>query len=174
MTWPIYIEIMITPQKKHHTTLIFVFIVKWRGKSFLKILPRIHRLLFLRVVRLSPQWVSWYDTKQFDGEVPVRLELWGMQNTPLLPSLPGPLWPGVVALDKGPIYGLNRTKLWFLEVTVFLHLNCVFMWRRSADAVFTAGGSRSIWKQPQRPWSTWARRHVRGRRRCRERSAQMK
>ena len=23
-----------------------------------------------------------------------------MQNTPLLPSLPGPLWPGVVALGR--------------------------------------------------------------------------
>ena len=33
-----------------------------------------------------------------------------MQSTPLLPSLPGPLWPGVVAPDKGPIYGLNRTN----------------------------------------------------------------
>ena len=49
-----------------------------------------------------------------------------------------------------------------------------FLWRRSADAVFTAGGSCSIWKRPQRPWSTWARRHVRGRRRSRERSAQTK
>ena len=37
------------------------------------------------------------------------LELWEMRSTPLLPSLPGPLWPGVVAPDKGPIYGLNRT-----------------------------------------------------------------
>ena len=33
-----------------------------------------------------------------------------MQSTPLLPLLPGPLWPRVVALDKGPIYGLNRTN----------------------------------------------------------------
>ena len=40
------------------------------------------------------------------------LELWGMQSTPLLPSLPGPLCSGVVASDKGPIYVLNRTKLW--------------------------------------------------------------
>ena len=37
------------------------------------------------------------------------LELWGMRSTPLLPSLPGPLWPGVVAPDEGSIYGLNRT-----------------------------------------------------------------
>ena len=43
-----------------------------------------------------------YDTKQSDGEVPVMLELWGMRSTPLLPSLPGQLWPGVVEPDKGP------------------------------------------------------------------------
>ena len=54
------------------------------------------------------------------------LELWGMWSILLLPSLPGLLWPGVVAPDKGPIYGLNRTK-WWLEFTVFIHLNCVFM-----------------------------------------------
>ena len=42
-----------------------------------------------------------------------------MQSSPSLPSLPGPLWPGVVAPDKGSIYGLNRTKLWFLEFSVF-------------------------------------------------------
>ena len=39
------------------------------------------------------------------------LELWGMQSTPSLPSLPGPLWPGMVAPDRGFIYGLNRTNL---------------------------------------------------------------
>ena len=41
-----------------------------------------------------------YDTKQSDGEVPVMLELWGMQSTSSLPSLPGPLWPGVAAPDR--------------------------------------------------------------------------
>ena len=41
-----------------------------------------------------------YDTKQFNGEVPAVLELWGMRSTPLLPLLPGPLWPGVVAPDR--------------------------------------------------------------------------
>ena len=40
------------------------------------------------------------DTEQSDGEVPVMLGLWGMQSTPSLPLLPGPLWPGVVAPDK--------------------------------------------------------------------------
>ena len=37
--------------------------------------------------KTPPQRVSWYDTKQSDGEVPVIL-------------LPGPLWPGVVAPDR--------------------------------------------------------------------------
>ena len=27
-------------------------------------------------------------------------ELWGLQSTSLLPSFRGPLWPGVVALDR--------------------------------------------------------------------------
>ena len=49
-----------------------------------------------------------------------------MRGNPSLPLLPGPLWLIVVAPDKGPVYGLNRTKLWF-EFTVFLHSNCVLM-----------------------------------------------
>ena len=34
---------------------------------------------------------------KFDGEVPVMLEIWGIQSTPSLPLLPGPLWPGILA-----------------------------------------------------------------------------
>ena len=41
-----------------------------------------------------------YDTKQSDGEVPVKLGLWGMWSTPSLPLLPGPLWPGMVVPDR--------------------------------------------------------------------------
>ena len=41
-----------------------------------------------------------YDTKRSDGEVPVMLKLSGMQSTPLLPLLQGPLWPRVVAPDR--------------------------------------------------------------------------
>ena len=59
------------------------------------------------------------DTKHSDGDVPVIAKLWGMQSTSSLPSLPGPLWRGVVAPDKGPIYELNRTKPCFLDFTVF-------------------------------------------------------
>ena len=54
---------------------------------------------------------SRYDIKQSDGKAPVMLELWGMQSTPSLPLLPGPLWPGEVALE---IYSSNKTvqNLW--------------------------------------------------------------
>ena len=55
-----------------------------------------------------PNECSGYDTKQSDGEVPAMLELWRMRSTHSMPLLPGPLWPGVVAPDKDPIYGLNR------------------------------------------------------------------
>ena len=68
-------------------------------------------------VRPTPNECPRYDTKQSDGEVLVMLELWGMHSILSLPSLPGPLWPGVVVPDKSPIYGLNRTKPWFLEFT---------------------------------------------------------
>ena len=80
---------------------------------------RIRRLLLCREVRPHPNECPRYDTKQSDGEVPAVLELWGMRSTPSLPSLPGPPWPGVVAPDKGPIYGLNRTKLCFFHYTDF-------------------------------------------------------
>ena len=53
---------------------------------------RIHRLHRYRGARHP------YDTKQSDGEVPVMLELWGMRNTPSLPVLQGPLWPGMVVV----------------------------------------------------------------------------
>ena len=58
------------------------------------------------------------------------LELWGMQSTSLMPSLTGPLWPGVVAPDKGPIYGLNRTKRWLefffaFKLRIYAELNCL-------------------------------------------------
>ena len=72
---------------------------------------RIHRLHLCRGVRSPRNKCPGYDTKQSDGEVPVMLELWGMQTTPSLPLLPGPFWPGMVAPDRALIYGLNRNKL---------------------------------------------------------------
>ena len=35
-----------------------------------------------------------------DGEGLAMLELWGMRNTPLLPSVSGPILPGVIELDR--------------------------------------------------------------------------
>ena len=56
---------------------------------------RIHRLLLCRGVRHP-------STSVLDiilNNLMVRFKLWGMLSTPSLPSLPGPLWPGVVAPD---------------------------------------------------------------------------
>ena len=38
-------------------------------------------------------------------EAPVMLQLWGMQNTPSLLSLPSSLWPEVVAPERVPSFG---------------------------------------------------------------------
>ena len=61
---------------------------------------RKHQLLLCREVRPPPNECPGYGTQQSDGEVPALLELWGMWRTPLLPLLPGLLWPGVVAPDR--------------------------------------------------------------------------
>ena len=75
---------------------------------------RIHRLLLCRGVRpTSHNEYPRYDTKQSDGEVPAMLELWGMRSTPLLLSLPGSLWSGVVALDRALSMG-------YIELTTYL------------------------------------------------------
>ena len=50
--------------------------------------------------KISPNECPRYEIKQSDGEAFVMLELWEMQSTLLLPSLPSPLWPGVVAPDR--------------------------------------------------------------------------
>ena len=40
---------------------------------------------------VRPPLMNVQDMTKSDGEAPVMLELWGIQSTPLLPSLPGPL-----------------------------------------------------------------------------------
>ena len=42
------------------------------------------------------------------------LELWGMQSTPSLSSLPGPVWPEVVTPDR--VLSMGQ-----------IELNCVFL-----------------------------------------------
>ena len=60
----------------------------------------------------SPNDCPGYNTKQFEIQGPVMLEFGGTRSTPLLPSLPGSLWPGVVTPD------------WVLS-TGQIELNCV-------------------------------------------------
>ena len=78
---------------------------------------RIYWLNLCRGVR-PPSRVSYYDTKQSDGEVPVMLEHWGMWRTTSLPMLPGPLWPGIVAPDRTLSMGL-------IELHTYAKLNCL-------------------------------------------------
>ena len=54
-----------------------------------------------------------YNNEQSDSETPVMLELWGMQSTPSLSLLPGPLWPGVVA----PVRAIS---MGWIELTAYL------------------------------------------------------
>ena len=68
-----------------------------RGKTPPKVCT-IHRLHLWRNIIPSIECPD-YNAKQYDGEDSVILELWGMLSTPSLPSLPGPLWPGVEAPD---------------------------------------------------------------------------
>ena len=72
-----------------------------------------HRLYLCRGVRPPPNECPEYDTKQFNGEIPVMPELWRIRSTPLLPLLPGPLWPGVVAPDRA------QSMDW-IELTAYL------------------------------------------------------
>ena len=53
-----------------------------------------------------------YDTKLSDGEVLVMLGLWGIQSTPSLPLLSGPLWPGMVAPDRA--LSMGWIELWIV------------------------------------------------------------
>ena len=55
-----------------------------------------------------------YDIKPSDSEALVMLELWEMQSTSLLPSLPDSLWLRVVAPDRV----LSKGQI---------ELNCVIM-----------------------------------------------
>ena len=91
---------------------------------------RIHRLHLCRVVRPSNECPR-YDNKQSDGEVPVMLVLWGMWSNSSLPSLPGPLWPGVVASDWVLTMGQIEAKCvfilkWIVWNRTVLIFNCVW------------------------------------------------
>ena len=99
--------------------IIFLFLFRLVGWGC-----RIHQPHLCRGVN-PPYKCPEYDTKQY-VEVSVMLELWGMQNTPSLPSFPGPLRPGVVAPDR--VLSMGQIELnHSFENLLFLHLNCIFM-----------------------------------------------
>ena len=60
---------------------------------------RIHRLHLCSEV-IAPKECPRYDTKQYDSEAPVMLELRGMWSALSLASLPGQLGSGVVAHER--------------------------------------------------------------------------
>ena len=62
-----------------------------------------------------------YDIKQSDGEVPVMLELWGMRIAPSLPSLPCPLWSGVVISDR--VLSMSEIELNYVLVLNWIMWN---------------------------------------------------
>ena len=71
---------------------------------------------------------SGYDTTQSDCGVPVMLELWGMRSSPLLPSLPGSLWFGVVASDSA--LSMDQIELnWVLMLNWFVWNKTVLIFR---------------------------------------------
>ena len=51
-----------------------------------------------------------YVSKQSDGEAPVML--WGRRRTPSSLSLPGPLWLGVVALER--VLSMGKIELFHI------------------------------------------------------------
>ena len=67
------------------------------------------QLIFSAFVNKKSFYFNLILIKQSDGKAPVILELWEMQSIPSLPSLPGPLWSGVVAPDK--VLSLDEIEL---------------------------------------------------------------
>ena len=119
--------------------LNFFYQVGWRCK--------IHWLHLCTGVRPHPNKCHGYDIKQSDGEVPLMLELWGMQSTPLLPSLPGPLRPGVAALDR--VISIGQTEL-----------NCVLMlnwitWNRTVLTLKLLMLNLIVWNRTDYLYKNW-------------------
>ena len=73
-------------------------------------------------------------TLNTDDEVPVML--WGMQSTPSLPSLPGPLWWGVVAPDR--VLSMGQ-----IELNCVLILNWI-LWNRTVFDIESVSKHKTI------------------------------
>ena len=67
--------------------------------------------------------MSWFDSEQSDGKVPVMLGLWGMRSTPPLPLLSGPLRPEMEASDRA-------LSMAWIELNCILMLKCI-VWIRT-------------------------------------------
>ena len=113
-------------------TPFYIILIDFNIKLYIRLLfcpvgwgCQIHRLLLCNKCPV-------YDNKQSDDEVLLMLELWGMQSIRSLPSLPGPLWPGVVVPDR--VLSMGQIELncvlilnWIAWNRTFWHLNRVFM-----------------------------------------------
>ena len=87
----------------------------------------------------SPNKCPGYNSKQYDGEVPVMLEIWGIRSTPKLSSLPGPLWPGVEAPDSA----LSMDQM---ELKCILMLSWI-AWKKNLLIFKLYLQNRIVWKK---------------------------
>ena len=97
-----------------------------------------------------------YDSKQSDGEVTVMMELWGMRRTPSLPSLPGPLWLGMVAPDR--VLSKDQKELncelvlnWIVWNRIVFTVYCV--WTKTILLLNWIVWIRTVWLN----WILWNR-----------------
>ena len=115
---------------------------------------------------------------QYDGEVPVMLELRGMRSTPLLQSLPAPFRPWVVApdrilamcqielncvlmlnwiiwngtfLDIETVYSCS-TKLFDIELFSYPNLNCLIEREREREKEREREEERERVRESEREW----------------------
>ena len=101
----------------------------------------IHWLLLSRGIRPIPNDCPAYDTKQSDGEAPVMREPWGMRSISSLPSLPDPLWPGVVAPDRVLFIGPIEQNLSTYAKRNCLKCSCLWLWN------YVLMQNRTVWNR---------------------------
>ena len=83
---------------------------------------RIHQLYLCRRVRPHSNEFLGYYFKPSD---------WGRQSFPSLPLFPGPLWPGVVALDRMVwFYGIPTTVSYLMTNPVCICISNIYMIRK--------------------------------------------
>ena len=84
---------------------------------------RIHQL---QRGKTPPTKSPGYKTKQSYGKAPVIQEFWGMCSTPSLPSLPGPLWPRMIAPER--VLSIAQIELdSVLEIELFLEIATAYL-----------------------------------------------